>query len=263
MTASTWPPRCVACFRPSSRRSAEEARVRAIVMREYGGPECLVPAERPDPVADPDWAVVRLRAAALNWHDVLVRQGRSQSPLPHVPGAEGAGTDAETGEDVLVVPSLWWGDDESAPGPSWEILGAHRPGTYAEMVRVPRECVVPTPARLSWPESAALPPRGLTPYRAPFPPPPLPPAASPPHLSPSGAGLARRSAPTSPRRRRARPRGRRGRRPRLPRDRSRLRQGRSRDRLNAGREPSRRGKRTHDRPRALRAGRPRSRLRDP
>jgi hypothetical protein len=56
----------------------------------------------------------------------------------------------ETGEDVHVVPSLWWGDDQSAPGPSWEILGDHRPGTYAEMVRVPRECVVPKPTRLSW-----------------------------------------------------------------------------------------------------------------
>jgi NADPH:quinone reductase-like Zn-dependent oxidoreductase len=50
--------------------------VRAIVMREYGGPECLVPAEQPDPVADPGWAVVRLHAAALNRDDVLVRQGR-------------------------------------------------------------------------------------------------------------------------------------------------------------------------------------------
>jgi len=142
--------------------------VRAIVMQEFGGPECLGPAERPDPVADPGWAVVWLRAAALNWHDVLVRQGRYQSPLPHVPGADGAGTDAETGEDVLVVPSLWWGDDDSAPGPSWEILGDHRPGTYAEMVRVPRECVVPKPAGLSWPEAAALPLVGLTTYRALF-----------------------------------------------------------------------------------------------
>ena len=75
----------------------------------------------------------------------------------------------ETGEDVLVLPSLWWGDDESAPGPSWEILGDRRPGTYAEMVRVPRECVVPKPARLSWPEAAALPLVGLATYRALFP----------------------------------------------------------------------------------------------
>lgn len=142
--------------------------MRAIVMREYGGPECLGPAEQPDPVAEPGWAVVRLRAAALNWHDVLVRQGRYRSPLPHVPGADGAGTDVETGEDVLVVPSLWWGDDESAPGPYWQILGDHHPGTYAEMVRVPCECIVPKPAGLSWLEAAALPLVGLTTYRALF-----------------------------------------------------------------------------------------------
>jgi len=140
----------------------------AIEMAAYGGPECLTPAERPDPAAEPGWTVVRLRAAALNWHDVLVRQGKYGAPLPHVPGADGAGVDAATGEEVLVIPSLWWGDDEATPGPRWEILGDHRPGTYAELVRVPSECVVPKPSGLSWAEAAALPLVGLTTYRALF-----------------------------------------------------------------------------------------------
>ncbi len=137
-------------------------------MRRFGGPAVLEPAEVPEPVPDREWSVVRLNAAALNWHDVLVRQGRYGSPLPHVPGADGAGVDTETGDEELVLPSLWWGDDESAPGPRWEILGDHRAGTYAELVRVPRECVVPKPARLSWTEAAALPLVGLTVYRALF-----------------------------------------------------------------------------------------------
>ncbi|HEY3003776.1 MAG TPA: zinc-binding dehydrogenase [Kribbellaceae bacterium] len=137
-------------------------------MRQFGGPEVLVPAEVPEPEPDREWAVVRLKAAALNWHDVLVRHGRYGSPLPHIPGADGAGVDTDTGEGVLVLPSLWWGDDESAPGPRWEILGDHRPGTYAELVRVPRECVVPKPAGLGWAEAAALPLVGLTTYRALF-----------------------------------------------------------------------------------------------
>jgi zinc-binding alcohol dehydrogenase/oxidoreductase len=137
-------------------------------MAAYGGPEVLEPAELPDPVAERGWLTVRLRAAALNWHDVLVRRGQYSSPLPHVPGADGAGTDAETGEEVLVVPSLWWGADEAAPGGSWEILGDHRPGTYAELVRVPAACVVPKPTGLSWAEAAALPLVGLTTYRALF-----------------------------------------------------------------------------------------------
>ncbi|TDO46849.1 NADPH:quinone reductase-like Zn-dependent oxidoreductase [Kribbella sp. VKM Ac-2527] len=142
--------------------------MRAVVQTRFGGPEVLQPAEVPDPVPERTWAVVRLKASALNWHDVLVRQGRYNSPLPHIPGADGAGVDIETGEDVLVLPSLWWGDDESAPGPRWEILGDHRPGTYAEFVKVPRECVVPKPSGLSWPEAAALPLVGLTTYRALF-----------------------------------------------------------------------------------------------
>nr|WP_241841604.1 zinc-binding dehydrogenase [Pseudofrankia sp. BMG5.36] len=122
----------------------------------------------PDPEAAPGWSVVRLKAAALNWHDVLVRQGRYDSPLPHVPGADGAGVDAVTGDEVMVVPSLWWGEDVAAPGAGWEILGDRRNGTYAELVRVPRECVVPKPAGLSWAEAAALPLVGLTTYRALF-----------------------------------------------------------------------------------------------
>lgn len=142
--------------------------MRAVVQEAYGEPDVLRLAEMPDPRPDAAHAVVRIRAAALNWHDVLVRRGQYSSPLPHVPGADGAGTDVETGQPVVVVPSLYWGADESAPGPRWEILGDHRPGTYAELVRVPRESVAPKPPGLDWEEAAALPLVGLTTYRALF-----------------------------------------------------------------------------------------------
>lgn len=140
----------------------------AVVLEEYGGPESLRLGELPDPTPSADWAVVRLQAAALNWHDVLVRQGKYSSPLPHVPGADGTGIDVETGDEVVVLPSLWWGDNEAAPGAEWEILGDYQPGTYAELVRVPRECVVPKPKGLSWAEAAALPLVGLTTFRGLF-----------------------------------------------------------------------------------------------
>jgi len=142
--------------------------MQAIQQTAYGGPEQLLLGDVPDPLTEPGWSVVRLKAAALNWHDVLVRQGRYSSPLPHTPGADGAGVDVATGEEVLVVPSLWWGDDDDAPGATWEILGDHRPGTYAALVRVPSECIVPKPKGLSWTEAAALPLVGLTTYRALF-----------------------------------------------------------------------------------------------
>jgi NADPH:quinone reductase-like Zn-dependent oxidoreductase len=109
---------------------------------------------------------IELRAAALNWHDVLVRQGRYRSPLPHVIGADGAGVRRDTGESVVIVPSLHWGDHDDAPGPDWDILGDHIPGTYAELVSVPADCLAPKPAGFSWVQAAALPLVGLTTYRA-------------------------------------------------------------------------------------------------
>lgn len=142
--------------------------MRAIVLREFGPARNLVLEEVPDPVDEPGWVTVRLRASALNWHDVLVRQGKYGSPLPHVLGADGAGVRADTGDEVMVVPSLWWGDDDTSPGPDWEILGDHLPGTYAEAVRVPVECVAPKPRGYSWAQAAALPLVGLTTFRALF-----------------------------------------------------------------------------------------------
>ncbi|MFC9553372.1 zinc-binding alcohol dehydrogenase family protein [Rhodococcus sp. NPDC056960] len=140
----------------------------AVVLREFGAPDVLTLESVADPVADPGWVTVRVKAAALNWHDVLVRQGRYSSPLPHVPGADGAGIRTDTGEEVLVLPSLWWGDREAAPSARWEILGDHQRGTYAELVRVPQDCVAPKPRGLSWEQAAALPLVGLTTYRALF-----------------------------------------------------------------------------------------------
>lgn len=139
-----------------------------MVLREFGSADVLRAEEVPAPADESGWVTIRLKASALNWHDVLVRRGQYGSPLPHVPGADGAGVRVDTGDEVMIVPSLWWGDDESVPAPGWEILGDHRPGTYAELVRVPEECVAPRPAGYSWAEAAALPLVGLTTYRALF-----------------------------------------------------------------------------------------------
>jgi len=140
----------------------------AVIMNEFGTAAVLRPGEFPDPPARPGWVTVALRASALNWHDVLVRQGRYRSPLPHIIGADGAGTRTDTGEQVVVLPSLHWGAREEAPSSGWEILGDHRPGTYAELVSVPADCLAPKPRGLNWAEAAALPLVGLTTYRALF-----------------------------------------------------------------------------------------------
>ena len=137
-------------------------------MRDFGGPEVLRMATVADPPDRPGWVTVHLRAAALNWHDVLVRRGQYSSPLPHVPGADGAGVRVDTGEDVMILPSLFWGEREAAPSNKFEILGDHRFGTYAEMVSVRAEMAVPRPPGLSWEQAAALPLVGVTTFRALF-----------------------------------------------------------------------------------------------
>ena len=140
----------------------------AVIMQEFGTAAVLRPGEFPYPPGRPGWVTVALRASALNWHDVLVRQGRYGSPLPHIIGADGAGVRTDTGEEVVILPSLNWGDREEAPASGWEILGDHTPGTYAELVSVPADCLAPKPRGLNWAEAAALPLVGLTTYRALF-----------------------------------------------------------------------------------------------
>lgn len=147
----------------------------AIVLTETGTPDVLRPGTAPDPVAGPGEVVVALRAAALNRRDVFVRKGVAPSPLPVIPGSDGAGVIRSIGEgvsglsegdEVIIFPSLGWGGGEAAPAPGFRILGGPDDGTYAELVKLPAENVFPKPGRLSFEEAAALALGGLTAYRA-------------------------------------------------------------------------------------------------
>ena len=142
--------------------------MKAAVLEGFGGPEGFVVRDVQDPVPRPGRVIVRLHAAALNWHDVLVRRGRYGSSLPHVAGADGAGVRTDTGAEVVILPSLFWGAREEAPGEEFQILGDTTPGTYAELVSVPEECLAPKPAGFDWAQAAALPLAGVTSYRALF-----------------------------------------------------------------------------------------------
>jgi zinc-binding alcohol dehydrogenase/oxidoreductase len=142
--------------------------MKAILVREGGA---LSYEDYDDPVAGPGEVVVELKAAAVNRRDLLVRNPPGPAyefPLPVIPGSDGAGVRRDTGEDVVIYPGLGWGEREDAAGPDWRILGGPDNGTYAELVKVPKENVFPKPARFSWEEAAAFPLGGLTAYRALF-----------------------------------------------------------------------------------------------
>jgi len=147
--------------------------MRAIILHTHGGPEQLVPAEIPDPTPLPNEVVVDLTAAALNRRDVWQRGATGNDGA--VLGSDGAGrvsalgsdvTGIAVGDEVVINPSVGWGDAEDAPAEGWAILGIPRQGTYAERIAIPAADVRPRPQELTWHESAALPLAGLTAWRA-------------------------------------------------------------------------------------------------
>lgn len=76
--------------------------MRAVMCTEYGPPEALELRELDDPSAGPGQVVVDVKAAGLNFPDLLIVQGLYQlePPPPFAPGSEIAGVVAEVGEGV-------------------------------------------------------------------------------------------------------------------------------------------------------------------
>src|SRR5207247_2038937 len=99
--------------------------VKAVVVHEAGGPDVLSYEDAPDPEPADGQVLVRLAASGVNHYDLAQRA--SATSFPFVPGVDGAGTRADTGERVLVT-------------------GA--PGTYAELVAAREASVWPIPDAL-------------------------------------------------------------------------------------------------------------------
>jgi NADPH:quinone reductase len=76
--------------------------VKAVLCREYGPPESLVVEDVPSPAPGPGEVVVSVKAASLNFPDVLIIQNKYQikPPLPFSPGGEVAGVVKAVGEGV-------------------------------------------------------------------------------------------------------------------------------------------------------------------
>ena len=124
--------------------------------------------DRPLPDPPDGWAVIRVRAAALNHHDVWSARGLSigEDQLPMILGCDAAGTDAD-GNPVIVHSVItddgWRGSEALDPGLT--LLSERHQGTLAEYVMVPRANLVPKPEALSYEAAACLPTAWLTAYR--------------------------------------------------------------------------------------------------
>jgi NADPH:quinone reductase-like Zn-dependent oxidoreductase len=151
--------------------------MRAIEIRGGFGLDRLALVERPTPVAGPGQVVLRMRAAALNFRDLLMAEGRynPRQPLPLVPCSDGVGEVVETGpgvervrpgERVLPIFAQRWIAGRPARDRLRSTLGGPLDGTLAEMMVAEAEGVVHAPAKLSDVQAATLPCAGVTAWAA-------------------------------------------------------------------------------------------------
>jgi NADPH2:quinone reductase len=124
--------------------------MRAIQVKQPGGPEALELVELPVPEPKANEAVVKLAASGVNFIDVYHREGRYKVPLPFTPGQEGAGVVTAVGKDVQEVKV---GDRVAWAG----LLGG-----YAEYAAILAHRLVKVPEGVSDQQAAATMLQGMT-----------------------------------------------------------------------------------------------------
>src|ERR1700757_5503313 len=107
--------------------------MRAVVTTRNGGPEVLKIEERPDPVPADDQVLIRVKAAGLNFADILARQGLypDAPPKPCVLGYEVAGIVEQVGSET----------DAQMLGKA--VIAMTRFNGQAELVAVPAKQIFP------------------------------------------------------------------------------------------------------------------------
>jgi NADPH:quinone reductase-like Zn-dependent oxidoreductase len=147
--------------------------MRAIEIRDGFGLDHLALVERPEPRPGHGQALVRVRAASLNYRDVLMAQGRynPKQKLPLVPCSDGAGevvavgegvTRVRPGDRVCSIFAQGWLAGEPSRDMARTILGGPLDGVLAEMALLSAEGLVKTPDHLSDVEAATLPCAAVT-----------------------------------------------------------------------------------------------------
>ncbi|MFI5285514.1 MAG: zinc-binding dehydrogenase [Candidatus Dormibacteria bacterium] len=148
----------------------------------------LAVGDQPRPSPRPGWALVRVRTASLNHHDLWTLRGVSSTPVtpPQILGCDAAGEVAgyggdppegapEIGTRVVVYPITTCGhcvaclSDEPLSCRSLRMLSEPPlAGALAEYVEIPSENLIPIPDQVSFADAACLPTAYLTAYRALF-----------------------------------------------------------------------------------------------
>lgn len=148
--------------------------MKAVRFHRFGDLDTLVYEEIPTPKAGPGEVVLQVKACALNYLDLWIRQGvpAYKIQLPHIPGSDVAGIVAEVGpgaegisvgQRVVIAPGLSCfrcayclsGRDNLCD--QYRIFGAGTDGGYAEFAKAPAANLIPIPDGISFEEAAAFP----------------------------------------------------------------------------------------------------------
>lgn len=120
--------------------------MKAVLCSRYCGPDDLELTDIPDPVAAPGQAVIAIKAAALNFFDLLMIQGKYQikPPFPFSPAAEVAG----------VVESVGTGVSNLKPGD--RVIASCGYNGAREKIALPAEAIVKIPDALDFNRAAGI-----------------------------------------------------------------------------------------------------------
>jgi NADPH:quinone reductase-like Zn-dependent oxidoreductase len=152
--------------------------VKAYVLSEVGkGVGAWKLVERPDPVAGPGEVLIGIRAASLNYRDLMIAGGVYVRPLKEevIPLSDGAGevlalgegvTQLKVGDRVMGAFAPRWIDGPLHPRYLDFALGGSIDGMLAEKAVLPSSGVVKIPTHLSWEEAATLPCAAVTAWHA-------------------------------------------------------------------------------------------------
>ncbi|PYZ92186.1 alcohol dehydrogenase [Salipaludibacillus keqinensis] len=131
--------------------------MKAIQMREFGGPEVLEKVELDKPSPKGQEVLIEIKAIGVNYADTARRQGEYvvPTPLPYVPGSEVAGIVTEVGDEVTDI----------QPGDKVvTLIGSDNATGYAEYTIAEARSLIPLPEGVDFNHAVALPLQGLSAY---------------------------------------------------------------------------------------------------
>jgi NADPH2:quinone reductase len=120
--------------------------MKAVICKAWGLPDSLVVEELPDLAAGPGQVVIDVKAAGVNFPDVLIIQGKYQvkPELPFTPGNELSGVVSAVGDGVSGVRV---GD---------KVIAFTAQGAFAQQAVAPAQAVMPMPPGMDFDTAAAI-----------------------------------------------------------------------------------------------------------